>query len=303
MPYTIAQPSRDFKGIWIPAEIWLREDLSIQGKALWAEVHSLHDRRRGGCFASDEYLMNFLQVKKSRFYDVRKELMDAGLLERVSFNGRQRIIKAIMPPQQDDLQAGEQLSGKPETRGPENRNAHVRDPGMKSEIPFETSYIENKEERKELQQPTPSAPPIKQSVVVPSVCLELGATEEDMRKLKKLYPEEDIIAAAQLAKDQGTEVRIFFGWIRDCIQSGYKATLNQEQRAKENEKWWNETCKRYEGKTMANTRVDKGNTYVEFIRNGQGNCCTHYEFDEPNFQTKVKEILGNLIQIHNGGAK
>ena len=39
------KPSRDFKGIWIPKEIWESEQLSIMEKVLFVEIHSLDNER------------------------------------------------------------------------------------------------------------------------------------------------------------------------------------------------------------------------------------------------------------------
>ena len=38
--------TRDFKGIWIPREIWLNENLSLQEKAFIVEIDSL-DKENG----------------------------------------------------------------------------------------------------------------------------------------------------------------------------------------------------------------------------------------------------------------
>lgn len=91
--------NRDFKGIWIPREIWLNPELSAQEKCLWAEIHSLFNRERGGCYASNEYLMKFMNVKERMLQFMISNLKAHGLLVQVSFNGRERIIKAIIPPE------------------------------------------------------------------------------------------------------------------------------------------------------------------------------------------------------------
>lgn len=89
--------SRNFSHLVIPREIWLRRDISLQAKCLWAELWSLHDREQGGCYASVEYLCEFLGIKKRRYYDLQKELKDKNLVELVHNDGRKRIIKAIVP--------------------------------------------------------------------------------------------------------------------------------------------------------------------------------------------------------------
>jgi hypothetical protein len=117
--------SRDFKGVWTPREIWLNKELSIWAKQLWAEIHSLYDREKGGCFASDEYLCEFLNLKKSRLHEVLKELRDANLLERVAFDGRKRLLRAIVP----ETDYGPNASATVESRLPESRKAVFRNPG------------------------------------------------------------------------------------------------------------------------------------------------------------------------------
>lgn len=119
---------RNFTHITIPAEIWLRRDVSIQAKVLWAELRSLHNKQAGGCFASDEYLMEFMALKRSRLHELYKELKDKNLMEIVSFNGRQTIRRALVPeieykesPDTSYPPTGQQVSGKPDTYCPENR--------------------------------------------------------------------------------------------------------------------------------------------------------------------------------------
>ena len=51
------RPERDFKGVWIPREIWLSETLSLMEKVLFVEVHSLDNER--GCFASNRHFAEF----------------------------------------------------------------------------------------------------------------------------------------------------------------------------------------------------------------------------------------------------
>jgi 6-pyruvoyl-tetrahydropterin synthase len=135
---------RNFTHITIPAEIWLRQDISLQAKCLWAEMRSLHDKEKGGCYASDEYLSQFLGLKRSRLQEVIKELKDASLLVVVSFNGRQTIRRAIVP--ETEYQTGQQLSGKPDSSHPENRTADARKTGF-------SPYIENKGEDKDKSPP------------------------------------------------------------------------------------------------------------------------------------------------------
>ena len=55
--------SRGFKGIWIPRDLWVSKDLSIQDKVFLAEIHSLDNDE--GCIASNKYFANFFGLSKS----------------------------------------------------------------------------------------------------------------------------------------------------------------------------------------------------------------------------------------------
>ena len=60
------KPSRDFKGIWIPKEIWESEQLSIMEKVLFVEIHSLDNER--GCYASNRYFSEFFHVSERQIH-------------------------------------------------------------------------------------------------------------------------------------------------------------------------------------------------------------------------------------------
>ena len=179
--------SRAFKGIWIPAEIWLHPRISIQSKTLWAEINSLDNEEAGGCYASDDYLMNFMGLKKSRLHEILSELKSCGLLMIMSFDGRTRVLKAITPDPHG------RLPSKPvELRVPENRKAPIRKTGK-------PSYIENKDELKEQQQATPSkAPPSAAAFFskIESELKSLGVTEKERKKWK--YTEAQVQKALEV---------------------------------------------------------------------------------------------------------
>lgn len=94
---------RDFKGIWIPREIWLNDDLLPNEKILWAEIHSLFDREHGGCHATNEYLAKFLRLKPLYVSQMISKLKKRGLIQDVHFDGRKRIIRAVMPPEKIEV--------------------------------------------------------------------------------------------------------------------------------------------------------------------------------------------------------
>ena len=69
---------RDFKGVWIPKEIWLNKELTIQEKSFIAEIDSLDNDE--GCFASNDYFSNFFGLSKNRCSEIIKSLEKKGFV-------------------------------------------------------------------------------------------------------------------------------------------------------------------------------------------------------------------------------
>lgn len=84
---------RDFKGVWIPKEIWLDERLNAVEKIILAEIDSL-DNEETGCYASNEYIAEFCQCSKTTVSTAISRLIELGFLDLQSFNGRTRILKS-----------------------------------------------------------------------------------------------------------------------------------------------------------------------------------------------------------------
>ena len=92
---------RQFKGIWIPKEIWLTNDLSLQEKVVLVEIDSLEDEEKG-CYASNSYFAKFFNLTPSRVSQIINLLVEKQYLT-VDYvkDGKQikeRIIKIKRPP-------------------------------------------------------------------------------------------------------------------------------------------------------------------------------------------------------------
>jgi uncharacterized phage protein (TIGR02220 family) len=68
--------SRGFKGIWIPRDLWVSKDLSIQDKVFLAEIHSLDNNE--GCIASNKYFANFFGLSKGSVSRIISKLKSKG---------------------------------------------------------------------------------------------------------------------------------------------------------------------------------------------------------------------------------
>ena len=85
---------RDFKGVWIPREIWLDERLNALDKIILVEINSLDGEE--GCFASNEYLAEFCQCSEAKVSKSISLLIQLGYLEIIRFDGRKRFLKSSL---------------------------------------------------------------------------------------------------------------------------------------------------------------------------------------------------------------
>lgn len=87
--------NRDFKGVWIPKEVWLDERLSMLDKGILAEIDSL-DNGESGCFASNEHLAEFCQCSLTKVSTSISKLIELGYVTVASFDGRKRFLKSSL---------------------------------------------------------------------------------------------------------------------------------------------------------------------------------------------------------------
>ena len=86
---------RDFKGVWIPREVWLDDRLNMLDKGILTEIDSL-DMGENGCFASNEYLAKFCQCSVTKVSTSISRLIELGYVRVASFDGRKRFLKSCL---------------------------------------------------------------------------------------------------------------------------------------------------------------------------------------------------------------
>lgn len=95
--------NRDFKGVWIPKNIWLNKNLSVTDKVLLAEINSLDNEDH--CTASNEYFADFFGVGVATITRSIKKLREMGYIEAemvTSKTGNYRVIKVVEWYNQND---------------------------------------------------------------------------------------------------------------------------------------------------------------------------------------------------------
>ncbi|GMQ64366.1 helix-turn-helix domain-containing protein [Vallitalea maricola] len=85
---------RDFKGIWIPKDIWLSSDLTMQEKIFLVEIDSLDNN--GGCYAKNEHFAKFFSLSKNRCSEIIKSLEAKGYITIAYIKDGKQIIKRII---------------------------------------------------------------------------------------------------------------------------------------------------------------------------------------------------------------
>lgn len=70
---------RKFKGVWIPANLWLNRDLSITEKVMLVEIGSLESDDRG-CYASNAHFAQFFDLSVKRVSNIINDLARDGVL-------------------------------------------------------------------------------------------------------------------------------------------------------------------------------------------------------------------------------
>lgn len=86
---------RQFKGVWIPKDIWVNNNLNLQEKCFLTEINSLDDEERG-CFALNEHFAKFFNLSKNRCSEVIKSLQDKGYIDvNYKYEGRKIVERTI----------------------------------------------------------------------------------------------------------------------------------------------------------------------------------------------------------------
>lgn len=85
--------NRDFKGVWIPREVWLDSRLNALDKVILTEIDSL-DQGELGCYASNAHLAEFCQCSERKVSAAVSKLIECGYVSVAGFDGRKRTLRS-----------------------------------------------------------------------------------------------------------------------------------------------------------------------------------------------------------------
>jgi len=111
------KPRRHFRGVWARPEVFeLVRNGNISAKAAWLllVIDSLVNLKKKDCFASNQYLAEEIGVKEQVVKHLIGQLVEAGLVIRTGFNGRQRHMRTTW----SRLPEGSELTWQPGQKRP-----------------------------------------------------------------------------------------------------------------------------------------------------------------------------------------
>lgn len=85
---------RDFKGIWMPADLYFNRDINWTCKIIFIEIDSFSSKGKD-CFFSNEYLAEFMQLSVRQIQKCISRLITLGWIEQVGFDGRKRFLRTV----------------------------------------------------------------------------------------------------------------------------------------------------------------------------------------------------------------
>lgn len=168
--------NRDFKGVWIPKEIWLNESLSVVEKCLIAEIDSL-DKGLKGCFAGNGYLGKFIGVSEGRCANIICDLKKRGFIEQVYFDGRERGLRVVNSHKREisfheNVKADFTKTLEQTTRKREHINT-VINTGYNNNTNQSGEFFPDQEAEKKEAPPVPQPPPAEKQVADLKTAIEV----------------------------------------------------------------------------------------------------------------------------------
>lgn len=89
------EPTIDFKGIFIPRDLWLDKNLSHTEMILLAKIDLLDGDFKKGCFASNKFLSEYLNRSEGQTANLISDLKRRGYVTQTFFDGRRRGLRTI----------------------------------------------------------------------------------------------------------------------------------------------------------------------------------------------------------------
>jgi len=141
-------PKPRFTGLFLPAEILeLKKTLKLSyfELLLLSWVDAYYNEKYGGCFASNKHLSEKMGTEENTIAKGLTRLRKLKLIEDISFDGRRRVIRALIGKTVDKTQSIQVGVGQPSNPTLDNRPSDVPPlPYSYSKVDINTSSVDNK---------------------------------------------------------------------------------------------------------------------------------------------------------------
>ena len=128
--------NRDFKGVWIPRDVWVDRELGWVEKLFFVEIDSLDNE--DGCYASNNYFANFFNITPQRASQIINSLVEKGKISRQLIMEGDRVKKRILrvaPKYKGGYQENlPGYQGKVEDNNTENNKTDLEEKKSKAEV-------------------------------------------------------------------------------------------------------------------------------------------------------------------------
>lgn len=201
---------RDFKGVWIPKEIWLNSDLNITDKAVLIEIDSL-DNGEDGCWAGNKHFAEMLGCTERQASASVAKLVNMGFVKVIRFDGRNRYLRSCLKEKVCEADTKDASSSITEPSEQPDENFYAASPKLPHSNPFSNS-LRDSDSNNTMNPSDSCAEPEKpastpQEPAVFTLPLNDGTehrvTQADFDKYESLYPAVDVMQ----------ELRKMAGWL------------------------------------------------------------------------------------------
>ena len=126
---------RDFKGVWIPKEIWLNSALNITDKAVLIEIDSL-DNGEDGCWAGNKHFAEMLGCTERQASASIAKLVNMGYVKVLRFDGRNRFLRSCLKEKVCEADTKDASSSITEPSGQPDENFYAASPKLPHSNPM-----------------------------------------------------------------------------------------------------------------------------------------------------------------------
>lgn len=218
--------NRNFKGVWIPKEIWIRNELTPTDRCLLAEIDSLDNGK--GCFAGNEYFAEFFGLSVNTISRSVTKMKNLKLIDtemRKIKTGRQRVIKLVKRFSQHWLEGSPQIGDNPSPQIGEHNNT----PSFNNTVEQQGSLFTDEKKGSEKKKKVPHLPEVVEYF------LKNGYTEVAAKKAFEYYNTPMVETNGKVWKDSNQNTvrnwkqKMRGVWFRDEFKISLKRDLTKSE--------------------------------------------------------------------------